>query len=263
MRVSQKLSLLICALTFALISCTSCAHSGPTKEDLSVAVYTQQVYPLVQATIGLFRSTDTGMRVVGTGVVLECKAGETMKVMTADHVVEALVGDSEKGLIFGGTKMKKSYKQFNVLLRDGDHDIALIQGSSKEDADCPTVPVAKDLPSIGSYVWVVGYPLGVERNVSHGVLSSAYFAGKSESTYVYRIDAPIAPGNSGGGLFNEKGELIGIISYMQLMMLPLPALPIIGSVSPVAGGGHAIGLPHLWRLIEKAKDVPPASNPVI
>jgi S1-C subfamily serine protease len=258
MRVSQKLSLLVCALFLALVSCTSCAHQRGIVESIpSVTSYTQQVYPLVKASIGLFMSSPKGMKVVGTGVIIECTKGAPVKVITANHVAEGI--QDEGSPIFGGTLSQKSYIQFKVLRTAEKHDLALLVSEAPAEDDCVVAPVATGFPSVGSFVWVVGYPMGVERNVSHGILSATYFSNMKPGTFLYRIDAAVAPGNSGGGVFNQQGELIGIVSFMQLMKLPLPGFPILGSASPVAGGGHAISVVHIRDLLRDTS--PPASNP--
>jgi serine protease Do len=61
---------------------------------------------------------------------------------------------------------------------------------------------------IGQTVFAIGNPLGLERTLSQGVISTTQrsFDGV---TYI-QTDAAINPGNSGGPLFNTRGEVIGI-----------------------------------------------------
>ncbi len=61
---------------------------------------------------------------------------------------------------------------------------------------------------IGQSVFAIGNPLGLERSLSQGVISTTQrsFDGLS---YI-QTDAAINPGNSGGPLFNTRGEVIGI-----------------------------------------------------
>lgn len=61
---------------------------------------------------------------------------------------------------------------------------------------------------VGQSVFAIGNPLGLERTMSKGVISTKQrsFDGL---TYI-QTDAAINPGNSGGPLFNNKGEVIGI-----------------------------------------------------
>ncbi len=61
---------------------------------------------------------------------------------------------------------------------------------------------------VGQSVFAIGNPMGLERTMSKGVISTKQrsFDGL---TYI-QTDAAINPGNSGGPLFNKKGEVIGI-----------------------------------------------------
>ena len=61
---------------------------------------------------------------------------------------------------------------------------------------------------VGQTVFAIGNPLGLERTLSQGVISTTRrsFDGL---TYI-QTDAAVNPGNSGGPLFNTRGEVVGI-----------------------------------------------------
>ncbi len=62
--------------------------------------------------------------------------------------------------------------------------------------------------SAGDGAFAVGNPLGLERSVSQGIISTL---NRNFGGLVYlQTDAAINPGNSGGPLFNLKGEVIGV-----------------------------------------------------
>jgi serine protease Do len=62
--------------------------------------------------------------------------------------------------------------------------------------------------SVGDAVFAVGAPLGLERSVSQGILSTL---NRNFDGLIYlQTDAAINPGNSGGPLFNMKGDVIGV-----------------------------------------------------
>lgn len=63
---------------------------------------------------------------------------------------------------------------------------------------------------VGSTVYAIGAPLGMENSLSAGVISS-FRRRNGES--VIQTTASISPGSSGGGLFNDKGLLIGITTF--------------------------------------------------
>ncbi|MHC4218884.1 MAG: S1C family serine protease [Planctomycetota bacterium] len=67
---------------------------------------------------------------------------------------------------------------------------------------------AEESIEIGQTVFAIGNPLGLERSLSQGVISTTHrsFDGL---TYI-QTDAAVNPGNSGGPLFNTRGEVVGI-----------------------------------------------------
>ncbi len=60
---------------------------------------------------------------------------------------------------------------------------------------------------VGQRVYAIGAPRGLELTLSEGLISSLRPYG---SSYVIQTSAPLSPGSSGGGLFDEQGKLIGI-----------------------------------------------------
>jgi S1-C subfamily serine protease len=79
------------------------------------------------------------------------------------------------------------------------------------------VPIAGVRPfgdlSVGEHVFAIGAPRGLERTLSEGLLSGLrHQPGRN----LVQTSAAISPGSSGGGLFDERGNLIGITT-MQLV----------------------------------------------
>jgi serine protease Do len=65
-----------------------------------------------------------------------------------------------------------------------------------------------DLLAVGERVFAIGSPLGLERTVTEGILSTKT---REMSGMLYlQTTAQINPGNSGGPLFNLAGEVVGI-----------------------------------------------------
>ena len=60
----------------------------------------------------------------------------------------------------------------------------------------------------GDGAFAVGNPLGLERSVSQGIIST--LNRNFEGLVYLQTDAAINPGNSGGPLFNMKGEVVGV-----------------------------------------------------
>ncbi len=92
---------------------------------------------------------------------------------------------------------------------DPQTDVAVLRIDAK---DLPTVRLgnAKDV-RVGEWVVAIGSPYGFENTVTAGIVSATARA-LPDGTYVpfIQTDVAVNPGNSGGPLFNLKGEVIGI-----------------------------------------------------
>jgi serine protease Do len=127
-------------------------------------------------------------------------------ILTNAHVI-----DSADEVVVNLTD-KREFKA-KVIGADKRSDVALI----KIDASgLPTVKIGD--PSrlkVGEWVVAIGSPFGFENSVTAGIVSAK---GRSlpQENYVpfIQTDAAVNPGNSGGPLFNMKGEVIGINSQI-------------------------------------------------
>ena len=66
----------------------------------------------------------------------------------------------------------------------------------------------------GDAVVAIGHPLGLEDTVSNGLVSAIRKVDADMT--VLQISAPIAPGSSGGPIFNDHGEVIGVATAIML-----------------------------------------------
>jgi len=66
----------------------------------------------------------------------------------------------------------------------------------------------------GDSIVAIGHPLGLEDTVSNGLVSAVRKLDKGLT--VLQISAPIAPGSSGGPIFNDRGEVIGVATAIML-----------------------------------------------
>ncbi len=69
-----------------------------------------------------------------------------------------------------------------------------------------------DRLSVGSLVWAVGSPFGLENSITFGILSAKHRAGRIGNFYqdFLQTDAAVNPGNSGGPLVDVRGQVVGI-----------------------------------------------------
>jgi S1-C subfamily serine protease len=105
----------------------------------------------------------------------------------------------------------------NVIVYDEENDVAILKLININNISFDIIPYAlnKNTLDIGSSVFSLGFPLaltilGTEIKFTDGKISSkSGFMGDENE---YQITVPIQPGNSGGPLFDLKGNLIGITS---------------------------------------------------
>ena len=141
----------------------------------------------------------------GTGIAID-----TRYIATNHHVVD---GATNLAIYF--PESDKRYKA-EVIVVDREHDLAIIKVTDSGFAGFNNIKYGfkVDVEDVGMGVFVLGYPLvqsmGTEIKLTTGVVSSR--SGFQGDKSQYQISAPVQPGNSGGPLFNDDGELIGIIS---------------------------------------------------
>ena len=106
---------------------------------------------------------------------------------------------------------KRELKNVKILAIHPLRDIALIQLQTDDLKEIKLNPVViSENPNVGvgDMVFAIGNPLGLERTVTKGIVSSV--TRTLGHLRFIQTDAAINPGNSGGPLFNKRGEVIGI-----------------------------------------------------
>lgn len=143
---------------------------------------------------------------LGSGFIIN----EDGFLMTNFHVIE---GETEISVEVyhqkDGELNRKSYKQVRIIAINKFADLALLK---IEGTDCPKfkyVPLgSSEALAVGDSVFAVGSPLGLERTVTEGIVSTKTRPMGGE--LYLQTTAQINPGNSGGPLFNMAGEVVGI-----------------------------------------------------
>ena len=142
----------------------------------------------------------------GSGVVI----AEGGYILTNYHVVED--GTAYQILMPDGEKVDAT-----LAGTDSSTDLAVLKVSENADQLVPVTVGSTESLKVGSTVVAIGNPGGevLANTVTQGVVSALERTSVSSSNTSRRIsyiqhDAAINSGNSGGGLFNYKGELVGI-----------------------------------------------------
>ena len=142
----------------------------------------------------------------GSGVIISSDG----YIITNHHVIETAED------IQITTNDNQSYEA-KIIGSDEQNDIALLKIESSEE-----LPYAvfgdSDSTQIGEWVLAVGNPFNLTSTVTAGIISAKSRSldptGRTTQSYI-QTDAAVNPGNSGGALINDKGELIGINTAIQ------------------------------------------------
>ena len=138
---------------------------------------------------------------LGSGFIID-KEGI---IITNNHVIQSAEG------IFVKLTNGKEYEA-KVLGTDPTSDIAVIKINTKDSLKAVTF-ADSDKARVGDWVIAIGNPFGLGGTVTAGIISARnrdISLGKYDD--FIQTDAPINQGNSGGPLFNIKGEVVGINS---------------------------------------------------
>lgn len=131
-------------------------------------------------------------------------------VVTNNHVIE---GETRISVVLfhqtdSGVQREK-VDEIEIVALNPFVDLALLRIPPRKDLKLKPVYLGSlEGLNAGDGVFAVGNPLGLERSVSQGIIST--LNRNFEGLIYLQTDAAINPGNSGGPLFNLKGEVVGV-----------------------------------------------------
>ena len=177
----------------------------------------------------------------GSGVILT----EDGYIATCAHVVEG--AKSVKVTLNDDTAYDAT-----IVGTDDKNDIAII----KIDATGLTPAIVGDSTTltVGSEVIAIGNPLGELRGTATaGIISATNrtIEVEGQAMTLIQTDAAISPGNSGGGLFDATGKLIGIVnakvsdSRAEGLGFAIPVNSVLDEISDLLNYGYVTGRPYL------------------
>ncbi len=156
-----------------------------------------EIYEKVSPSIVVVQIYDEEGKAIGFGSGVVVPGGD---VATNCHVVE------KAAMI----KVHQGGKDYNAVLHynDQNRDVCSL---SVPGMRVPPIPIGttKNV-KVGSKIYALGAPQGLELSLSEGIISSLR---PVEGGQYLQITAPISPGSSGGGLFDEEGRLIGLTAF--------------------------------------------------
>jgi serine protease Do len=131
-------------------------------------------------------------------------------LITNFHVIE---GETEISVEVyhqtDGQLDRETYKQVKIIAINKFHDLALLHIEDKATPKFKFITLGSaDALTVGDSVFAIGSPLGLERTVTQGIISTK--TRELEGELYLQTTAQINPGNSGGPLFNMAGDVVGV-----------------------------------------------------
>ena len=226
---------------------TAVSSSGMTTSQVSemvspsvVVITTEQVVYSQWSWYGQ-NQVESG---AGSGVIISSDG----YILTCDHVV---AGASNITVTIGDDDYTAT-----VVGEDSTSDVAVLK--IEANGLTPAVVGDSDTLTVGDNVLAVGNPLGeLGGTVTSGIVSalnrsvSIQSSGSVNTMSLVQMDASVSPGNSGGGLFNMNGELVGIVnakssdSDAEGLGFAIPVNDAVKVAQELLENGYVTGRPYL------------------
>lgn len=153
---------------------------------------------------------DSDVKGTGSGILIS-KDGY---IITNFHVIETATSIAVE------IKKENESKVYKAILvqKDKDNDLAILKIEDKDFTDLNDIKYGfkqAGLMDVGASVFTIGFPyalsgMGKEAKFTDGKISAK--TGYNNAVNSYQTSIPVQPGNSGGPVFNDKGELVGLIN---------------------------------------------------
>jgi len=204
--------------------------AGKREQVASTALSATQIYKQASPGVVSIRAVTAEGGDSGTGIVLNDKG----LILTNDHVVAG--ANSLMVAAKGSTSVTRSA---TLVGEEANDDLALIKVNPAGLRLKPLTLASSKSLQVGDAVYAIGNPYGLDETLTRGIVSAL---GRSISapngakiTGAIQTDAALNPGNSGGPLLNEQGEVIGVNSQIAS-----EAASVSGSQPGSTGVGFAV-----------------------
>jgi serine protease DegQ len=217
-------------------SAAKTAAGGKDGKDAKKAAEPKRAQPKVERDGDPTDRDEREERGIGTGVVIM----DNGTILTNLHVV------------FGAKRIKVVFADgleadADLVALRPEHDLAVLRARKiPDDLHAATMRSTHDLRP-GDRVTAVGFPFGIGPSVSHGVVSGLKREFRSPEgqrilTNLIQFDAAANPGNSGGPLVTDDGEVVGIVTAIYNPTQERFFVGI-GFAVPIENAAQAAGMP--------------------
>jgi putative serine protease PepD len=204
--------------------------TGSRRQVASTALSATQIYQRDSSGVVAIQAVTAEGGDSGTGIVLNSKG----LILTNDHVIAGA-----KSLTVAVKGSSSVTRAATVVGQEANSDLALIRIDPSGLGLKPLNLASSSSVQVGDAVYAIGNPYGLDETLTRGIVSalgreiSAPDGAKISG--VIQTDAALNPGNSGGPLLDEQGEVIGVNSQIAS-----DAASVAGSQPGSTGVGFAI-----------------------
>jgi putative serine protease PepD len=208
----------------------SSSSPGTRREAASTALTATQIYKQASAGVVAIQAVTSQGTDSGTGIVLNDKG----LILTNDHVVSG--ASSLTVAAKGSSSLTRSA---TLVGEEANDDLALIKVDPAGLGLKPLTLASSRSVQVGDPVYAIGNPYGLDETLTRGIVSAL---GRSISAPngttiggAIQTDAALNPGNSGGPLLDDEGQVIGVNSQIAS-----EAASVNGSQAGSTGVGFAV-----------------------
>lgn len=191
------------ALSAGLAAGEGVEDSATKPADAGKALSPKELFAKVSPAVVKIHTYNRYSRLLGQGSGFFVSADGML--VTNYHVMEKAA--SAKVLLPGGKELGVS----GMLASMPNADLALLKVQAKGLA---FLRLAKNQPDVGTKVWAIGSPKGLDNTLSEGLVSG-YRDIKGKPTLL-QTTAPISPGSSGGPLVIDTGQVVGVTTLTRI-----------------------------------------------
>ena len=205
------------------------ARAGASKQNASVNASSDlppsQIFAHARPAVVVIVAADQNQReALGSGFIVSQD-----RIATNHHVLE---GMKEAYVLYSDGTIKRV---FGVVADSVQQDLLILR---VETGNRPSLSFGDELSlKQGDPVYALGAPKGLQLSFTNGIVSSFR---KSEAQFLIQTTAPIAPGSSGGPLFDRAGRVVGVTTSM---------------ISDASGIYFSVGIGDLRRLMRTPQGV--------
>jgi putative serine protease PepD len=181
---------------------------SPAAQRSTTSLSAPEIYRRAAASVAYITARSSGSVGTGSGFVV----GADGLIVTNQHVID---GANDITVKVGNGKQQRA----TVVGQDRSTDLALLRVDTGGQKLTALALADSSKVQIGDATYAIGNPFGLSRTLTTGVISATQRQISAPNGFsignVLQTDAALNPGNSGGPLLNDRGEVIGLNSQIE------------------------------------------------